>query len=98
MIQDSRVERYLEVGDRLVRKGKFKTATAVYSRYADTCVAERCMEKARACVGTNPVQALKALAEVERLVGASCEGRRLMAEAYTELGQPEIAQRYLDTV
>ena len=95
MIQDSRVDRYLEVGDRLVRKGKFKTATAVYSRYADTCVAERCMEKARACVATHPVQALKALAEVERLVGASGEGRQLMAEAYTELGQPEIAQRYL---
>lgn len=94
MIQDSRNERYLNVGDRLVRRGKFKTAVAVYSRYADACVAERCLHHAREVVERDPVGALRALAKVEELVGPTGEARRITATAYTKLGHPEIADRY----
>jgi len=95
MIQDTRSFRYLEVGDRLVQRGKLKTAAAVYSRFADACVAESCMAHARQCVGEDPVQALRSLATAEKLMGASGEGRRLSAIAYQQLGHREIAERFL---
>ena len=95
MIQHSRASRYLEVGDRLVKRGKFRKAAAVYARYADACVAEACLKIARTCVEQDPVSALKALAEVEKLTGVSKEGRNLSARAYEQLGQPEIAARFL---
>ena len=40
------------------------------------------------------VDALKALAQAEKLLGATGEGRRLSAEAYEKLGQHEIARRF----
>jgi hypothetical protein len=95
MIRDIRTLRYLELGDRLVQRGKFKTAAAVYSRYADVCRATTLLGRARDCVRQDPVSALRDLAEVERIVGASGEGRRLSAEAYRSLGQAEIAEAFL---
>lgn len=94
MIRDTRTERYLKVGDRLVERGKFRTAARVYSRYADACRAESLMSHARALVTEDPVAALGKLAQVEKIMGASGEGRRLIAEAYTRLGRAEIAERY----
>jgi hypothetical protein len=94
MIRDTRTERYLKVGDRLLERGKLKTAAAVYGRYADACKAESYMCQARRDVESDPVSALKALAQAEKLVGATGEGRRLSAEAYQQLGQHEIAQRF----
>ena len=96
MIRDSRTERYLQVGDKLLRKGKLKTAAAVYTRYADRCMADSHMDRARACLDEDPVEALQHLAKVERLVGPSGEGRRLSARAYKELGHEEIADRFLE--
>lgn len=95
MIRDTRMERYLEIGDRLVERGKFKKAAAVYGRYADACRAETLMTKARACASEDPVAALRSLSQAEKIMGATGEGRRLSAEAYTKLGQHEIAERFL---
>lgn len=95
MIRDTRTERYLKVGDRLLEKGKVKTAAAVYSRYADACRAESFMSRARKHVDSDPVIALNALHQAEKIFGASGEGRRLSAEAYVKLGQHEIAERFL---
>ncbi|RMG16402.1 MAG: hypothetical protein D6731_06230 [Planctomycetota bacterium] len=94
MIRDTRTERYLEVGDRLVAAGKFKRAAEVYSRYADACQAQTLLHRARRTVESDPHSALRDLAIVERLVGPSGEGRRLVAEAYSRLGHPEIAARF----
>ena len=95
MIRDTRTERYLTVGDKLLERGKVKTAVAVYSRYADACKAETYMCKARENVGSDPVTALNALAQAEKLLGPTGEGRRLLAQAYETLGQHEIAERFL---
>ena len=95
MIRDIRTLRYLEIGDRLLQRGKFKTAAAVYGRYADVCRAGTLLERAREIVQSDPVAALNDLAQVERIVGASLEGRRLMSEAYRHLGQVEIAEAFL---
>jgi hypothetical protein len=95
MIRDTRTERYLEIGDRLLERGKFKTAAAVYGRYADACRAETLMSRARECASSDPVTALQSLSQAEKLMGASGEGRRLSAEAYSKLGQHEIAKRFL---
>ncbi|MGE0711910.1 MAG: hypothetical protein AB7N76_03095 [Planctomycetota bacterium] len=53
------------------------------------------MAIARTCVESDPVSALKALAQVEKLTGPSGEGRRISALAYQRLGRPEIAARFL---
>jgi hypothetical protein len=95
MIQQVQANRYLEVGDRLVQRGKLAKAAAVYSRYADACVSATWLTIAETCLEADPVGALKALAEVEKLTGASGEGRRLSALAYERLGQTEIAARFL---
>ena len=98
MIQDTRSDRYLEVGDRLVQRGKFATAAAVYSRYADACVEEHCLQHASELVSEDPVGALRALQHMERFVGATGEGRRLTAACYQQLGHSEIADRYLQAL
>lgn len=94
MIQRATTDRYLEVGDKLVRRGKFTTAVAAYSRFADRCVGETCMNLARDVVQRDPVAALKALATAERLIGPTEEGLLLSAEAYRKLGQERIAERF----
>jgi hypothetical protein len=94
MIRDTRTERYLKVGDRLLERGKVKTAAAVYGRYADVCKAQSYMCQARRDVESDPVGALKALAQAEKILGPTGEGRRLSAEAYDKLGQHEIAERF----
>ncbi len=97
MIRDTRTERYLEIGDRLLERGKFSRAAAVYGRYADACRAQTLMSKARECASKDPVEALNSLSLAEKLMGATGEGRRLSAEAYTKLGQHEIAKRFLNS-
>jgi hypothetical protein len=97
MISDTRTERYLEIGDRLLERGKFKKAAAVYGRYADACRAQTLMTQARADASKDPVAALRSLSQAEKLMGATGEGRRLSAEAYTKLGQHEIAERFLNS-
>lgn len=87
-------EQLLELGDRLLRRGSYRSAASAYVRCADAWLAETILGQARDLVGREPLQALKALAQVERLVGATGEGRRLTARAYERLGQPEIARRY----
>jgi hypothetical protein len=96
MIQHNQVNRYLQVGDRLVKCGKFDTAANVYSRFADACVAQGWLRHARERVGSDPITALQSLAKAEEVGGPSWEGRRLSAMAYDELGQSEIAARFRD--
>jgi hypothetical protein len=91
-------QRYLEIGDRLLHSGKIKTAAAAYVRCADAWLAETFLTKARELVTSDPVKALKALAEAERLGGPTGEGRLITAQAYTNLGKPEIAQRFLTAI
>lgn len=91
----TKAQRYIEVGDRLLRRGKIRTAAAAYARSADAFLAETCLEAARACAEVNPLEALKKLAEVERLMGPSAEARSVAATAYLRLGQPAIAHRFL---
>ena len=88
-------QRYLEVGDRLLRRGRLKHAAAAYARYADAFLAETFISSARACVQSDPLKALEALAHAERLMGPSGEGRFLSAQAYMGLGQEEIAANFL---
>jgi hypothetical protein len=90
-----RPEHLLELGDRLLRRGNLRSAASAYVRCADAWLAETILDQARGLVSRDPLQALKALSQVERLVGATGEGRRLTARAYERLGQPEIAQRFL---
>lgn len=90
-----RPEEYLTLGDRLLRRGDARTAATCYARCADAWMAETFLGKARELVASQPVQALKALAQVERLVGPTGEARRLTARAYESLGQPEIARSFL---
>ncbi len=94
MIQRATDNRYLEIGDKLLRRRKFSTAVAVYSRFADKTVGETCMTLARECVTRDPLMALRALAKAERLIGPSEEGRLLSAEAYQRLGQESIAESF----
>lgn len=94
MIQKNQASRYLEVGDRLVKRGKFNTAADVYSRFADACVAQGWLRHASELVDDDPVGALRSLAKAERVGGPSWEGRHLSARAYDGLGQPEIAARF----
>lgn len=89
-----RPEQLLAIGDRLLRRGSFRGAASAYARCADAWLAETILDQARELVVNEPLRALKALAQVERLVGATGEGRRLTARAYEHLGQPEIARRY----
>ena len=98
MIQVATENRYLEVGDKLVRRGKFQRAVKAYTRYADRCVAAGFMTLARDCVGDDPVGALRALAQAERIVGPSGEGKLISAQAYERLGQAEIADRFRQSV
>ncbi len=88
-------QRYLEVGDRLLRRGKVRTAAAAYARAADAFLAETFVGVARACVDSDPVAALNALARAERLGAASPEARWIAAQAYLGLGQERIARNYL---
>ena len=88
-------QRYLEVGDRLLRRGRVKHAAAAYVRCADAFLGETFLDVARACVSSDPLRALDALSRAERLVGATGEGRLLTAQAYIGLGQQEIAANYL---
>lgn len=94
MIQAAIENRYLEVGDKLVKRGKFQHAVRAYTRYADRCVAACYLSLAREQVGEDPLAALQALASAERLVGPSGEGREISAKAYELLGQREIASRF----
>lgn len=87
--------RYLEVGDRLLRRGRIKHAAAAYARYADAFLAETFISTARMCVQSDPLKALDALAQAERLMGPSGEGRLLSAQAYLGLGQEQIAANFL---
>jgi hypothetical protein len=91
-------QHYLELGDRLVRRGKLDKAAAAYARYADAWMAETFFTRARTVVRQDPVEALRALMKAERLIGATAEGRRLSAEAYFGLGKPEIALKFLDAL
>src|SRR5687768_8147800 len=77
-----RPEEYLTLGDRLMQRGDPRTAATCYARCADAWMAESFLGKARDLVTSEPLQALKALAQVERLVGPTGEGRRLTARAY----------------
>lgn len=88
-------QRYLEVGDRLLRRGRIKHAALAYVRGADAFLAETFINTARACVENDPLKALDALSRAERLVGATGEGRWLSAQAYLGLGQQEIAANFL---
>ena len=94
MISSNQVSRYLEVGDKAVKRGKFNTAADAYARFADACMTQGWLRHARAQVGSDPVGALKSLAKAEQIGGPSWEGRRLSALAYEELGQTEIAARF----
>jgi len=96
MIQHNQVSRYLEVGDRLVKRGKFDTAANAYSQFADAALAQGWLRHARDRVGSDPLTALRSLAKAEEIAGPSWEGRRLSAMAYDELGQAEIAARFRD--
>lgn len=89
-------QRYLEVGDKLLRRGRLKHAAAAYVRSADAFLAETFLSTARALIDRgDPLKALDALARVERLVGPSGEARWLTAQAYIGLGQPQIAANFL---
>lgn len=92
---ERRPEEYLKLGDRLLRRGKVGVAASCYARCADAWMAQTFLDRARELVQSEPVQALRALAQVERLVGPTGEARRLSASAYERLGQPEIARRFL---
>lgn len=87
-------QQYLDLGDRLLDRGHVKKAAAAYVRCADEWMAETFLQKARQVVATDPVGALKALAQVERLVGVSGEARALSANAYEALGEVAIAARF----
>jgi hypothetical protein len=91
----TQAQRYLEVGDRLLRGGKVRRAAAAYARCADAWIAETFVASARACVGRDPLRALDALARAERMVGPSREARDIAAQAYLGLGQPKIASKFL---
>jgi hypothetical protein len=93
MVRDA--QHYLELGDRLLRRGRVKHAAAAYARCADAWLAETFLTTARACVGDDPLRALEALSRAERLVGPTGEGRELSAQAYLGLGQPQIAANFL---
>lgn len=95
MAQGRSPQRYLEVGDRLLRRGRVRTAATAYARAADAFLAETFVGMARACVAKDPVAALNALARAERLGAASAETRWIAAQAYLGLGQDRIAQNYL---
>ncbi|MCO5167038.1 MAG: hypothetical protein M9894_11805 [Planctomycetes bacterium] len=88
-------QQYLEVGDRLLRRGKLKHAATCYVRGADAFLGETFLNVARACVESDPLRALDALARAERLVGATDDGRWLTAQAYLGLGQAQIAANFL---
>lgn len=88
-------QRYLEVGDKLLRRGRIKHAAAAYVRSADAFLGETFLDVARTCVSSDPLRALDALARAERLVGVTGEGRWLTAQAYMGLGQSEIAANFL---
>lgn len=90
-----KAQRYLEVGDRLLHRGRIKHAAAAYVRCADAFLGETFLDVARACVSSDPLRALEALARAERLVGVTGEGRYLTAQAYIGLGQSEIAANFL---
>lgn len=92
---ERRPEEYLKLGDRLLRRGKPGVAATCYARCADAWMAQTFLDRARELVLSEPVQALRALAQMERLVGPTGEARRLSASAYERLGQPEIARRFL---
>ncbi|MCA8920610.1 MAG: hypothetical protein KDD82_02305 [Planctomycetes bacterium] len=85
----------LTLGDTFRQNGQLKNAAACYVRCADQWLAEKLFGQAKACLSSDPVQALNALSKAERLVGATGEGRTLSARAYQALGQVEIAQRFL---
>jgi hypothetical protein len=87
-------QEYLDLGDKLLDRGHVKKAAAAYVRCADEWLAETFLHKAREAVHTDPVSALKALAQVERLVGVTGEGRQLSASAYEILGERDIAARF----
>jgi hypothetical protein len=92
----SHSQRYLEVGDKLLRRGRIKHAAAAYVRSADAFLAETFLAAARECVDKgDPLKALDALARVERLVGPTGEARWLTAQAYLGLGQTQIAANFL---
>ena len=90
--------KFLTAGDALLKAGDVVTAAEKYSRYADESMAESCLDKARACVDEDPIAALKVLARAEQIQGASGEGRRISARAYSRLGQREIAARFLSAI
>jgi len=94
MTTKRRPEDYLHLGDKLLRRGRVKTAAAVYVRCADAWIAETFLDTARGCAQSDPIKALRALAEAERLVGPTDQGRSLTAAAYESLGEREIAQRF----
>lgn len=81
----------LKLGDRLLRRGCPCLAAQAYQRYADALLVRPLLERARAAVEREPLDALAALARVERLVGASAEGRALAACAYEALGESAVA-------
>lgn len=87
-------QQYLELGDKLLDRGNVKKAASAYVRYADEWMAETFLHKARQIVSTDPINALKALAQVERLVGVTGEARALSANAYEALGEADIAARF----
>lgn len=90
-----KAQRYLEVGDRLLRRGRIKHAASAYARCADAFLGETFLDVARACVERDPLRALEALSRAERLVGVTGEGRWLTAQAYMGLGQRDIAANFL---
>ena len=85
---------YLELGDRLLHTGRSKQAARVYVRCADAWLGETFLNLAQELVKSDPVRALKVLAQMEKTVGPSTEGQRLTATAYRHLGQDEIANRF----
>ena len=86
--------RHLERGDEHVQAGEFQLAVEAYAEYADACLAQSCIEHAKACWQTQPLVALRSLAQAERFQGVSFEGRALSARIYEQLGEHEIAARF----
>lgn len=87
-------DQYRELGDRLLKRGNPCLAAQAYCRAADALIASALLSRVRSEVRFAPLQALVTLARIEQLVGASAEGRALLAQAYEALGSHEIASRF----
>lgn len=88
-------QRYLDLGDRLLRRGRTCLAGLAYARAADLLTARVLLGVARGQVAQAPLEALRTLAEVERRGGVCPEGRALLGAAYQRLGRPDLARAFL---